>query len=399
MNVFSKFFCRVYQTAFRIILPLMPYREPKILSSVADIKNELIKGGLNSVLIVTDKFLYQSGITKPLQQDLESANINVAVYSDTNPNPTVFNVEEGVKLYNQSGAKALIAFGGGSAMDCAKGIGARIAYPNKSMPQLKGLLKVLKKIPTLFAIPTTAGTGSECTLTAVITDSQKKHKYTMNDFTLIPKYAVLDAKNTVSLPQKLTSTTGLDALTHAVEAYIGKSTTKQTRAWAEKATKLIFENILTAYNQPQNLTARENMLNAAYYAGLAFSRSYVGYVHAVAHTLGGQYNLPHGLANSILLPVVLKEYGKSAHKKLYKLAVVCGFCKDDKNYQAGAEIFIEKIIEISAKMDIPTKTDCIIPSDIPEMAQHASKEANPLYPVPKLMNAKELEIFYKKISL
>ena len=397
MNIFKKVYCRLFQGAFKLLLPILPYYEPQILKNTRQISEQLKNKNINSVLIVTDDFLYSNGYLTDLINDLKDNQIKSTIFSDVKPNPTVINVENGVKLYNGCGAKAIIAFGGGSPMDAAKAIGARIAYPNKSLDKLKGLLKVLKKIPLLFAIPTTAGTGSEVTLAAVITDSEKKHKYTMNSFALIPPYAVLDAKNTVTLPKGLTATTGLDALTHAVEAYIGKSTNKKTRECAEKSVKLIFDNLLIAYNSPENLTARENMLHASYLAGIAFSRSYVGYVHAVAHSLGGEYNVAHGLANSILLPVVLEYYGKSVYKKLYKLAVICNLVNDDKNYEKGANAFIKWIKELNNKMGIPTTLECIKSEDIPRMAKHADKEANPLYPVPMLLSEKQLQVFYYKI--
>lgn len=283
-------------------------------------------------------------------------------------------------------------------MDCAKALGARIAYPKKSMDQLKGLLRVLRKIPTLVAIPTTAGTGSEVTLAAVITDSEKQHKYSMLDFTLIPRYAVLDPAVTFSLPPHLTATTGMDALTHAVEAYIGGSTTKETREKARAATALIFANIEKAYANGQDRKARANMLRAAYLAGIAFSKSYVGYIHAVAHSLGGQYNIPHGLANAALMPIVLEEYGASAHKKLHELGVVAGVASLNDTHESGAKKFIAALKAMNKRMGIPEKLAGIKKEDIPQMARHADKEANPLYPVPKLMNAKELEQFYYKVA-
>ena len=181
---------------------------------------------VKSVLHVTDPFLRKSRITEPLERLLQENKIHCAVYDKTCANPTVHNVEDAKKLYQKENCEWLIAFGGGSSMDCAKAVGACIAYPKKSINQLKGLLRVWRKIPPLIAIPTTAGTGSEVTVTAVITDSEKKHKYTMNNFTLIPSYAVLDPQVTFSLPPHLTATTGMDALTHAVEAYIGGSTSK-----------------------------------------------------------------------------------------------------------------------------------------------------------------------------
>ena len=251
----------------------------------------------------------------------------------------------------------------------------------------------------LIAVPTTAGTGSEVTVTSVITNSEIKHKYTMNSFPLIPAYAVLDPEVTLTLPPHLTATTGMDALTHAVEAYIGNSTTKETRAYALEAVKLIFENLEIAYADGQNEVARRNMLRAAYIAGIAFSKSYVGYIHAVAHTLGGQYNVPHGLANAVLMPIVLEEYGESVYTKLHQLAVAGGISKETDDTEQSAKKFIQEIRDMNARMNIPTGFTNIINADIAMMAEHADAEANPLYPVPMLMDAKELEKIYYKSQL
>lgn len=276
MNRIKKIYCRVFQFAFRAALPFLPYRQPEIFASVRELESLFQKKKVKSVLLVTDQQLRKAGVTKNLEALLEKAGIHCAVYDETRPNPTVHNVEAARELYIKEKCEALIAFGGGSSMDCAKAVGARIVYPKRSLNQLKGLLKVLKKTPLLVAIPTTAGTGSEVTVTAVITDSEKKHKYTMNNFTFIPDYAVLDPEVTYTLPPSLTATTGMDALTHAVEAYIGRSTTRETRKLAKEALKLIFENIETAYKDGKNKKAREKMLWAAYVAGVAFSKSYVG---------------------------------------------------------------------------------------------------------------------------
>lgn len=398
MNTLKKVYCRTFQAAFRLAMPFMPYREPGILNSVAEVEPLLKKINVKSVLLVTDKQLRQFGATSTLEKILADAGIKCSVYDDTCPNPTVNNVEAAREIYVKENCEALIAFGGGSSMDCAKAVGARIAYPNKTVNQMKGLLKVLKKIPTLIAVPTTAGTGSEVTITSVITNSEIKHKYTMNSFPLIPAYAVLDPEVTLTLPPSLTATTGMDALTHAVEAYIGGSTTKETRAYALEAVKLIFENLETAYADGKNEVARRNMLRAAYIAGIAFSKSYVGYVHAVAHTLGGQYNIPHGLANAVLMPMVLDEYGDSAYEKLHQLAIAAGIAKEQDNTQESAQKFIQAIRDMNSRMNIPTGFSNIVKADIPMMAEHADAEANPLYPVPKLMDAKELErIYYKAI--
>ncbi len=398
MNSGKKIFCRVYQWAFHIALPVLPYREPKILKSTDEIANEIKKLGLNSAMIITDEFLKKSGATESLELALFSMGIKTVVYDKTRPNPTTDNVDEAMKIYFKEKLECLIAFGGGSAMDCAKAVGARVSYKGRSLDRLRGDLRIFRKLPPLFAVPTTAGTGSEVTVTAVITDAVKKHKYTMNSFPLIPHYAVLDAKNTYTLPKHLTATTGMDAMTHAVEAYIGRSTSRETRRLSEEAVKLIFENIETAYSEPENHKARTNMLHAAYKAGIAFSKSYVGYVHAVAHSLGGQYNIPHGLANSVLLPIVLEMYGEKVYKKLHALALYSGIASESDSIEAGAKKFISKIKELNKNMGIPEKLDGIEKEDIPTMAKHADKEGNPLYPVPVLMDRKELEKIYYEVA-
>lgn len=398
MNIASKVFCRVFQGCFHLALPLLPYREPEIHKTIKDVPKILKKENINSVLLVTDKGLRDNGCTLALENFIKMSGINLTVYDGTSANPTVRNVEAARQLYVKEKCEGLIAFGGGSSIDCAKAVGARIAYPKKQVGQMKGLLRVLKRIPTLVAIPTTAGTGSEVTVTAVITDSDKKHKYTMNNFTMIPRYAVLDPEVTFTLPPHLTATTGMDALTHAVEAYIGGSTSKETRQLALTATKLIFENIETVYTNGTDKTARQNMLNASYKAGIAFSKSYVGYIHAVAHSLGGQYNIPHGLANAVLMPYVLEEYGDTVNKKLHRLGVAAGVANENDSYTEGAQKFIAAIKELNRKMGIGETFEGIKPEDIPVMAKHAAKEANPLYPVPKLMTAKQLEQFYYKVA-
>ncbi len=394
MNIINKIWCRTFQTGFRIAAPFLPYREPEILSSVGDIPKKIKSLSLSSALVVTDEFLYKSGALKSLEKALSDSGVRYHIYSETEPNPSVENVENALSIYNREKLQCIIAFGGGSSMDCAKGVGARVAYPKRKFSSLKGILKVLRKIPPLFAIPTTAGTGSEVTLTAVITDKKKKHKYTMNSFPLIPHFAVLDPEVTYTLPKHLTATTGMDALTHSVEAYIGQSTTKETRRLANETVKLVFDNIEIAYNDGYDREARENMLHAAYKAGIAFSKSYVGYVHAVAHSLGGQYGTPHGLANSVLLPVFLESYGECIHKKLYELSLYAGLCSEKDSMEKGAKIFIDAVKNLNKNMGIPEKIQGIQKEDIPKMASHAGKEANPLYPVPKLMDSKELEKFY-----
>lgn len=395
MFIGKKLYCRIFQRVFRLAIPLLPYRKPQIIEGFSHLIPVLQEKKISSVLLVTDQGVRKLGLTSPLEILLKEHRISCTVYDNTVANPTVDNVEEARELYLRENCQAIIALGGGSSIDCGKACGARIAKPKQSLAQMKGILKVRKKLPPLIAIPTTAGTGSETTLAAVITDAKTHHKYPINDFPLIPRYAVLDPEVTRSLPPSLTASTGMDALTHAVEAFIGHSTTRQTREDALTAVSLIFENLRTAYYNGNNMEARRNMLEAAYLAGSAFTVSYVGYVHAVAHSLGGRYGTPHGLANAILLPYVLEAYGPSAHIKLHQLAIAAGLCSNEISHKEGARIFIQAIKDMKREFHLKDSSIKVAEKDIPRLAYFASKEANPLYPVPKLMNRKELEQFYR----
>ncbi len=397
MNKFKKLYCRTFQLAFRAALPFLPYRRPQIAGSVEAIPAILEKNHCDNALIITDAGIRKLGLTERLEQALTRSGLKFSIYDKTVANPTTDNVAEALDLYRAEGCNAIIGFGGGSSMDCAKAVGARVAKPRQTLAKMKGILKVHRRLPLLIAIPTTAGTGSETTLAAVITDAATRHKYPINDFCLIPRYAVLDAKVTLSLPPFITATTGMDALTHAVEAYIGNSTTIGTRRDALRAVKLIFENIDTAYSHGSDRKARRNMLRASFYAGCAFTKSYVGYVHAVAHSLGGEYNVPHGLANAVILPMVLKAYGPAIHKKLHRLAVAAGVAGKDTPHDVAAKAFIRAVEEMKQRFSIGDTIPQIREEDIPKLAGYADKEANPLYPVPVLMDADELELFYYQL--
>lgn len=397
MNPLKKAYCRIFQNVFKFALPLLPYRNPKIIGSVKGIPEVLEKRGYNNVLIITDAGIRSLGLTERLEQTLRRNCISYQIYDKTVANPTTVNVDEALHMYLDNDCQAIIGFGGGSSMDCAKATAARIAKPHQSLAQMKGILKVHKKLPLLIAIPTTAGTGSETTLAAVITDAKTRHKYAINDFPLIPRYAVLDRKVTLSLPPFITATTGMDALTHAVEAYIGNSTTPGTRKNALDAVQLIFENLDTAYTDGNNIEARRNMLRASYFAGCAFTKSYVGYVHAVAHSLGGKYNVPHGLANAVILPMVLETYGDSITHKLRNLSLAAGLCDKQEDDKTAARMFIDAVKDMKKRFGIGDYIPEIQETDIPELSHYADKEANPLYPVPVLMDTSELETLYYRL--
>jgi alcohol dehydrogenase len=262
---------------------------------------------------------------------------------------------------------------------------------------MKGLFKVILPIPPLFCVPTTAGTGSETTVVAVITDPTTHEKFAISDLKLIPKISVLDPELMIGLPPHMTSTTGMDALTHAVEAYIGLNGTQFTDEKAEQATKLIFENLEKAYNNGTDLEARSNMSLASYYAGVAFTRAYVGYVHAIAHNMGGLYGVPHGLANAVILPYVLEFCRKGAEKKLAALAIAGGIGKKGESIEELSYRFIEKIKTMNKNMKIPTFIKELKEKDIPLIAQRALKEAHPDYPVPVIMTLEECEGIVRKL--
>ncbi|MDE7157950.1 MAG: iron-containing alcohol dehydrogenase, partial [Clostridiales bacterium] len=397
MNVFKAAYCRIFQTVLKILLPFLPYKDPKLLDKISDIPAALKENAKKKPLIVTDKTITALGLAEGLEKALDFAGFEYVVYDGVVANPTTQNVAEALQMYREEGCDCLIAFGGGSPMDCAKGVGALIAKPNKSLNDLRGILKIGKKIPLLIAVPTTAGTGSETTLAAVIVDAQSRHKYAINDFPLIPSYAVLDEEVTMTLPQKVVSTTGMDALTHAIEAYVGNGGNKSTRRDALEACKLIFENIEASFAGADR-SARKNMLIASHKAGRAFTIAYVGYVHALAHSLGGKYDVPHGLANAVILPVVLREYGKAVHKKLWQIAVYCGLAEQNATYEEGAEIIISHIEKLNEKFGIPRTVSAICDSDIEELAAYAEKEVNPLYPVPVLWEKDKLKEIYKQIK-
>lgn len=398
-NFAKKAYYRTYQKAFMLAEYLFDWSEPEMLKGAGAIKKlpALVKSkGISTVLIVTDKGLMSLNLLQSLFDNLDEQGIKYVVYDGVQPNPSIENIEEARRLYLKNACEGIIAFGGGSPMDCAKAAGARVTNPALSVSKMRGQLKIRNALPPFFAVPTTAGTGSETTLAAVVTNMQTHEKYAINDPKLRPKYAVFDPELTTGLPQKITSTTGMDALTHAVEAYIGLSGVKSTDDFAEKATKLIFENLETAYNDGKNIEARENMLIASYYAGMAFTRAYVGYVHAIAHNLGGLYGTPHGLANAVILPYVLEYFGETAYAKLAKLADIVGITGADEAEKAIK--FIDEIKAMNKRMNIPEHFDFIKDEDIPTIVERALKEGNPLYPVPKIMDEYDCENVVRRIK-
>ena len=387
-----KMYCRIYQGVFKIGMNFIPWGMPKTLEgpgSVKKLPKWIKKKKINNVLVVTDSVLMSLGLLDGMLEAMDDLGMEYTIYDGVQPNPTDINVKEGLKLFRDNECQAMIAFGGGSSMDCAKAIGA-MHVKNKEVEQMQGLFRVLHRIPTIFAVPTTAGTGSETTVAAVITNSKTSHKASMNDTSLMPKYAVMDPELTAGLPPHITATTGMDALCHAVEAYTNNTyNTKKEKRLAEKAVKLIYENLYTAYCDGSNLEARINMQDASFYAGRAFTRGCVGYVHAVGHTLGGLYGVPHGLAMSVILPHVMRQFGPAAHERLARLAEVCGM--DGRDDAEKAEKFISWIEDLKHMMNIPVGLDVIEDKDVNQIIKWAMKEANPLYPTPVTWKKKDFQ--------
>ena len=375
MNTFKKIYCRIFQTCFRIALPFLPYREPELIDGFKNVPAVLKKHHISHILLVTDPGVYKLGLTKPLEKQLSKSQISCTIYKDTVANPTSANVEDAKDLYLDHECQALLAFGGGSSMDCAKAVGARLARPHKSLSKMEGILKIWHRLPLLIAVPTTAGTGSETTLAAVITDADTHHKYAINDFNLIPDYAVLEPSVTYGLPPQLTATTGMDALTHAIEGYITKGHCTISDMFHLEAIKLISENLRGAVqNTPEG---REGMALGQYIAGMGFSNVGLGIVHSMAHGLSALYDTPHGVACAILLPVGL-EYNKTVAGERYRAVGKAMGVKgiDEMNDAEAADATIAAVKQLSADVGIPANLHGILKEeDIQFLAESAYADA------------------------
>jgi alcohol dehydrogenase class IV len=394
----KKAYCRTYQWIFNIAMKAVPWREPvrvEGVDSFHSIPEILEQAEKWSPMIVTGPRVGKSGFLKTLYGELSERTV---IYDQVHPDPTISQIEEMVSLYHKNECDSIIAIGGGSNMDAAKALAARIARPDKSLKAMGGQLKVGRETPFMIAVPTTAGTGSETTIAAVVTDDVEHHKYAINDVCLVPDYAVMDPSLTTSLPQDITAATGMDALTHAVEAYLNWTYhTEDTLENCEEAVCGIMEFLLQAYERGDSLEAREEMLIASFKAGAAFTRACVGNVHAIAHGIGGLYHVPHGLANAVVLPIVLEDYGSAIYGKLSRLATLSQVATEGTE-EERAKAFITHIREMNEHMGIPVHLPQIQEEDIPKMAAWAEKEANPLYPVPVIYSKGHFEEVIRKVS-
>jgi len=353
--------------------------------------------GLGRVLIVTDAVLVKLGIVEPLRAALAARGVEVAIHDGITPDPTYDVLQRGCEAARAHRADAILAVGGGSVLDAAKIIDAMVVS-GKSAAKLVGMLKVGKPLLPLFAVPTTAGTGSEVTVAAVATDPVAHVKNVVIDPKLVPAAAALDPGITRGMPPHITAATGMDALTHAVESYVNRWPHPETAFHAVSAVRMIFANLPRACADGEDLEAREAMLLASYYAGLAFTKAYVGYVHAFSHKVGGMYGVPHGLGNAILLPYVLDflKDAPLAEQRLAELAVAIGAGRAGESRAALAQRFVERVRELNRTVGIPDKLAALKAVDVPEVARAAMIEAHRDYPVPKNMRLPEAEALLQR---
>lgn len=379
--------------SYKFFMPAISLMGADCLKDAGDQVGEL---GFKKALIVTDKVLGQIGIVKKVTDVLDNKNIEYAIYDETKPNPTVKNVNDGLALLKEKECDFVISLGGGSAHDCAKGI-ALLATNGGEIKDYEGVDKSKKPQLPMVGINTTAGTGSEMTLFAIITDEERHIKMALVDKHLTPIIAVNDPILMLAMPKSLTAATGMDALTHAIEAYVSTSATPITDACAEKAIELISNYLVNAVENGQDVEARDMMAYAEYLAGMAFNNASLGYVHAMAHQLGGFYNLPHGVCNAILLPHV-QEYNKATSaSRLAKIAKIMGGNIEGLTDEQGADLCIDMIKSLSQTIGIPEGLGVlgVKESDFETLATNALNDACSLTN-PRKGNLEEVIAIFRK---
>lgn len=392
-------FLRVYMFFLKIGTMILPFKWPAVHSgpgSSLQLCETIAADGVKSLMIVTDAMLVEIGLLKDIEAKLKELGISYTIYDGVKPDPTIEQIETGLKILEENNCEAILAVGGGSSIDAAKVIAARKTN-KKPIQKMAGLFRVFRKIHPLYAIPTTAGTGSEVTIAAVVSDPENQRKFPIMDLHLLPIKTALDGQLMAGLPPAITAATGMDALTHAVEAYISNNAWGATDEKAIEATQLVMENLPEAFNNGSNLEARQNMAQASHLAGIAFTQAGVGYVHAIAHNFGAYYHVPHGLANAIVMPHVLDYSKPKCADRLADLARACNIGNSDDSDEVLADKFIERIREMNATFGIPTKLDKLQTKDIPAIADAALKEARFTYAVPRYMDHPTCENLIKQM--
>lgn len=349
--------------------------------------------GCTSVFVACSRSVHKHGLLDAVLEGLDGKGIRHIIYEDIHPNPSTDDVEMGFALYKQNRCDAILAVGGGSPLDCAKAIGLRAVCPKLGYREMKNMLRINRRLPFMVAVPSTAGTGSESTVAAVISNHDNHEKYAIVSPNLMPHCVILDPVLLAGLPAGLTASTGMDALTHAIEAFIGTMNYSDADREALDAIKMIFESLEFSVDNPGDLAAREKMLVASNKAGYAFTREYVGYVHSFSHALSAMYDVPHGRTNAILLPVILDYYGESIYAKMAEISRYVGFAAEFSEGEATDENLtkdlIARIRALNVKFGIPDYVEELKNRDVRTIVHKSLAEANPGYPVPRIMNYDE----------
>lgn len=379
------------QFGMKVAAKILDFRQPELFTgpgSSLELCDHIVGTGVEKLLLVSDEFLLKIGMLQPMIDRLESGGVTVSTYTGVLPDPAIEQVEAGLAVLKENGCAAVLAVGGGSSIDAAKMIAARARNP-LSVAHMGGLMRVIIPPLPLYAVPTTAGTGSEATIGAVISDPANSRKFVVMDPKLVPQAAALDGALMTGLPAPGTIATGMDALTHSIEAYLSANATEKTDAEALEATKLIMENLPEVVKNGNNLEARQRMAIAAYKAGVAITTAGIGWVHSISHNFGALYHLPHGYLNAIILPRVLDLYRPVHQARLADLARVSGIEGTDE--AALADAFIAKVRALNVEFGVPTQLDKLQVSDIPQIVERAMNETHWNYAVPVYMDKDETE--------
>ncbi|MCT4558414.1 MAG: iron-containing alcohol dehydrogenase [Pelagimonas sp.] len=374
--------------ALQLVSTFVPIPKPMLFSgpgSTDKLADFMIDSGHRRPLLVTDAFLLKNGMLDGLLAFLKEQGCEVTIFDGIIPNPTFAVVEAGLKLSRDNGCDSVLAIGGGSAIDAAKVIAAAHTA-KKPLAKLVGNLKIKEAPLPFFVVPTTSGSGSETTVAAVISDSETHKKQFFVSPKLIPIAAALDPELLKSLPPAMTAAVGMDALTHAIEAYTSTNTFDDTDRDAATAVALLFRYLPTATHQGDDLVAREKVARASFLAGAAFTKASLGYVHAISHQISAQYNTPHGLANAVILPRVLRFNAVAVAGRLADLERRVDPAAKGSD-AALAQAFIARVDALSDTLAIPAALDDLKTSDFDKITRDALAEARRSYAVPKVMNA------------
>ena len=382
-----------------LVTRVVPIPQPLLMvgpGSSARLGQAIGAFGHHKLLLVSDAVVTRLGLMAPLTEALTASGTPFVLFDAITPDTPIDAVEKGIAQFNKENCDAIVAFGGGSVMDAAKVIG--LAAANGKHPRdLVGYFKGLHGPVPLYAVPTTAGTGSEVTVAAVVSDPEHGVKLVIADTRIVPDMAALDPCLMTGLPADITAATGMDALTHAVEAYLGGWSTPYTDRMALAAVGMVYQYLPLACRDGANLQAREQMALAACYAGLAFTRANVGNVHAIAHQLGGRYHTPHGLANAIMLPGVLRFCAMASRARLAMLARRAGVGMDGASEEQLAGRFLDSVDAMNAALGIPRHLAALRARDIPALARAACWEADANYPVPRRMTQADCEALLRAV--